>query len=200
MPDNAQSARRIVCGLIEGAPPRLSGHHRRVSAMSEALALRLGLEPEEAEAIGKAGGLHDIGMALLPDEMLDSGALLSGKEKELMHGHSAWGRDVLELTGDPSLALAARVAYEHHERWNGSGYPQGLKGEEICLAARVVAVCAVYDALRHPRPGKSARGHEAALDVLVNGDFESGPDAFDPEICAAFALHGAEFRRIAEAP
>ncbi len=178
--------------------PRLAAHHQRVSAMSALLARRLGLRDAEISDIGRAGSLHDIGMTLLPGDLLDQEGLLSFNEKELIHRHSAWGSEIIELADEPDLALAAEVALQHHERWDGSGYPFGLAGEEICLAARIVAVCAVYDALRHPRRGKSPLGHEAAIGVIVHGDSQNGPSAFDPVVRDIFVKYGKDFERIAD--
>ena len=116
-----------------------------------------------------------------------------------MRNHAAWAEQILIMTGEPALRVAAQVALEHHERWDGSGYPSGLKGEQICLPARIVAICAVYDALRHPRPGKAASDHRAALTTLCEGDALSGPAAFDPAVRDAFVQSQQDLRRISEA-
>ena len=175
---------------------RLTAHHQRVSAMSQKLALHLGLTPAEAAEIGSAGSLHDIGMALLPDELLDHRGPLSMREKQLLNQHSSWGGSILDMAG--GLGLSAVVALQHHERWDGSGYPFGLAGEEICLAARIVAICAVYDALRNPRPGKAPLDHERAVRVLREGDDLSHAIAFDPAILETFERFGGEFRDIVD--
>jgi len=184
--------------LLAAQPPRTAAGHRRVGAMSRLLARRLGLDPGTAAAIGRAGALRDIGMVLVPASI--SGreeSQLSLRDRALVHRHSACGHEVLELTGDPDLALAATVALQHHERWDGSGYPSGLRGEQICLAARIVGICALYDALRHSRPGGAPLDHFAALAVLRAGDRDTGPDAFDPELRKLFFLFHDDFRRIA---
>jgi HD-GYP domain-containing protein (c-di-GMP phosphodiesterase class II) len=193
-----QPAHIVLEELIRTCPPRLAAHHVRVSRMSEALALRLGLDEEEARQVGHAGSLHDIGMAFLPQDLLDQPGLLSANEKEQVHRHSLWGHQLLDMVDDPANALAARVALEHHERWDGSGYPSQLAGEDICVAARIVAVCGVYDALRHPCPGKAPLAHEAALNVLRHGDERSRATAFDPAILAVFVKYGSELRGLAE--
>lgn len=137
-------------------------------------------------------------MTLLPEDLLVQTGLLSANEEALVHRHSLWGYEVLRLAGDPEPALAAEVALQHHERWDGSGYPSGLAGEEIYLAARIVAVCADYDALRHPRPGKPALGHEAALAALCQGDSQTGAGAFDPVVQRAFVEFENAFRFVGE--
>jgi putative two-component system response regulator len=184
--------------MLRASPPRLVAHHRRVGRMSAALARRSGCSETEALEIGRAGALHNIGMALLPPELVDQPGLLSTNEKELVHRHSRWGQEILDMAVEPGLKLAALVALQHHERWDGSGYPCGLAGGEICLGARIVAICAVYDALRHPRPGKAPLSHRAAVRVLCEGDAQSGARAFDPALRDVFVRFQDEFRLIAE--
>ena len=167
--------------------------------MSGLLARLAGLGEAEAAAIGEAGSRHDIGMTLLPDELMAQKGLISANERELIRKHSAWGSEMMRMVGEPALALSAQVALQHHERMDGSGYPAGLAGEEICVAARIVAICATYDALRHPRPGKAPHGHEAAMDVIRMGDEQSKAGSFDPGLRDRFAANDDAFRRIAEA-
>lgn len=183
----AKPAVNLLSHLKLTSSSRLAEHHLRVGHLSEALAIRLGMDPAAAAQVGQAGALHDIGMALVPEEMVDHAGLLNPGEKELVHRHSLWGSELLELSEDPTLRLAARVALQHHERWNGTGYPSGLAGEEICLEARIVAVCAIYDALRHPRPGKVPLTEADALTVLRDGDAEMQPGGFDPYVLDVFA-------------
>ena len=178
----------LLTHLLLTGPGRLADHHRRVSRLSEALGLQLGMGAAEAAKIGRAGSLHDIGMMLVPEELLGQTGQLSANEKEIIHQHCLWGSELLRMVSDPELNLAAKVALQHHERFNGTGYPLGLVGEEICLAARIVAVCAVYDALRHPREGKSPLSEAAALDVLRNGDADVRAGGFDPVVLDAFAI------------
>jgi HD-GYP domain-containing protein (c-di-GMP phosphodiesterase class II) len=187
----------ILAELLRTCPPRLAAQIARVGRMSEKLARRLGLDEAEAAEIGRAGSLHDIGMAFVPEELLDQAGLLSVREKERVHHHDLCGLELLQMAGDPTYALAAMVARQHQERWDGSGQPAGLAGEEICLAARIVAVCAAYEALRHPWPGKVALGHGPALALLVRGHAQVRATAFDPRVVAAFVRHGAEFQAMA---
>jgi two-component system response regulator RpfG len=187
----------ILAELFRTCQPRLAARFARVGRMSEALARRLGLDDAEARAIGRAGSLHDIGMAFLPEELVDQAGPLSVREKELVHHHGLCGQELLQMAGDPAYALAAMVALQHEERWDGSGRPAGLAGEEICLATRIVAVCAAYEALRHPRPGTVALGHRPALALLVRGHAQVRATAFDPRVVAAFVRHAPEFQAMA---
>lgn len=192
-------AARLLFDQLQARPQSRHGAaFRRVGAMSRTLARRLGLDAGQADSIGRAGELRDIGLALVPGDLLDRDEnKLSIREREILHQHSAWGHDIIDMTGDPDLALAAEVALQHHERWDGSGYPAGRKGEEIGLAARIVAICAVYDSLRHPGPGSAPLDHHAALKVLRTGDQRTSATAFDPAVRKAFFLYSEDFRRIA---
>ena len=140
---------------------------------------------------------RDSWLALLPPDM--SIIPVGSRQGEgQVHRHGLWGHQLLGMRGDPADALAAQVALQHHERWDGSGYPFGLAGEEICLAARIVAVCAVYDALRYPRPGQAPLDHDDAVNVLRHGDAQSRATAFDPAVVEVFVSYGAELRQLAE--
>lgn len=184
-------ARLLLDQLQRHSSPTLTQHHARVGKMSEQLARKLGLNDEVAQAIGMAGRLHDIGMTLVPQDLVERAGPLAPSERALIRRHTQWGHELLTLTGDPTLAVAAQVALEHHERWDGSGYPFGLKGDAISLAARIVAVCAFYDSLCHAVPHREALDPGAAL-ALISVPAENGSPAFDPEVIAAFAALLAE--------
>jgi putative two-component system response regulator len=189
----------VLAELLRTCSPRLAARLARVGRMSEKLALRLGCAEAEAGEIGRAGALHDIGMAFVPEDLLDQTGLLSVRERELVHRGDLCGRELLEMAGDRGCALAATVALQYRERWDGGGEPLGLAGEEICLAARIVALCAAYEASRNARPGREALDHDRALALLVEDDAQGGAAAFDPVLVAAFMRHGQEFQGIAEA-
>jgi putative two-component system response regulator len=188
----------VLAELLRTCSPPLAARLARVGRMSERLALRLGCAEAEAREIGRAGSLHDIGMAFVPEDLLDKAGLLSVRERELLHRRALSGRQLLEMAGDRGCTLAATVSLQHRERWDGAGEPLGLAGEEICLAARIVALCAAYEGLRNPRPGREALDHDRALFLLVEDDKQGGAAAFDPALVAAFVRHGAEFQGIAE--
>jgi HD-GYP domain-containing protein (c-di-GMP phosphodiesterase class II) len=112
-----------------------------------------------------------------------------------MRRHPLYGYEILRQS--PRLAMAADIARCHHEKWDGSGYPAGLAGEAIPLAARIVAVVDVYDALRAPRPYKEGLSHEEACRVLLDGDARTRPaEQFDPALLALFRTHHAAFDAI----
>jgi HD-GYP domain-containing protein (c-di-GMP phosphodiesterase class II) len=141
------------------------------------------LTSEYIELLYKSAPLHDIGKIGIPDNILLKKGTLNTEEMEIMKTHTTYGRDALlhsenKLGSNSFLNLAAEIAYTHQERWNGSGYPQGLKGEDIPLSARIMAIADVYDALRSKRPYKEPMNHTTAIDFLKK---QSGL-LFDPYI------------------
>jgi HD-GYP domain-containing protein (c-di-GMP phosphodiesterase class II) len=128
-------------------------------------------------------------------DVLHKKGRLDEQEWREMKAHAEYG--YLVLQGFPRLTMAAEIAHCHHEMWAGGGYPRGLKGEEIPLAARIVAIADVYDALRSWRPYKVGFSHERAVDIILNGDDRLKPaDHFDPVLLALFARHHASFAEV----
>jgi putative two-component system response regulator len=161
-------------------------HTQRVGRMAALLAEGLGIAPSEVEVIRRAAPLHDIGKIGIPDAVLLKGGRLSSDEFAVMKTHTLIGADILSGSNLPLLMTGRVIALSHHEHWDGSGYPAGLKGENIPLAARAVAVADVFDALTHPRPYKAAWTAQAALDEIVD---QAGRQ-FDPDVARTFAaLH-----------
>ena len=115
-----------------------------------------------------------------------------------MKGHTSMGAEILGSSKSPYLKMGAEIALNHHERWNGSGYPNGKKGEAIPLAARIMNICDVYDALRSKRPYKPAFDHLKAMDIITKGDGRTQPEHFDPVILAAFQQNHQSFCDIFE--
>jgi len=159
-------------------------HHGRpsdmISSLATGLALELGLPPEEIERIRIAALLHDLGNIAIPDELLDQASRLSGTQWQTIGEHPRIGQVILEHA--TSLREAIPVVLHHHERFNGGGYPHGLKGNEIPLGARIVAVADTYHAMVHDRPYQKALTHTAALAELR---LHAGTQ-FDPVIVDAF--------------
>lgn len=156
------------------------------------------LTPEVRQTIEQAAPLHDIGKVAVPDAILNKPGKLTAEEYEVMKGHAAAGADTLAEVcrqyqfASAFLHTAREIARSHHEKWAGSGYPDGLAGEAIPLSARVVAVADVYDALRSPRVYKKAFTHSEAVDVILN----ESPGHFDPRLAAVFAIMHRQFERV----
>ncbi|MFZ5646118.1 MAG: HD domain-containing phosphohydrolase [Bacillota bacterium] len=169
-------------------------HIVRVNEYSRALAVELSLPDQLVEVIGYSAQMHDVGKIHIHPDILRKTGPLSPEETAVMQLHTVYGRNIL---GDsPRLAVAAGIALAHHESWDGSGYPYGLKGEEIFLPARIVQLADVYDALRSRRVYKKAYSHEEAVRTILNGDGRTRPDQFDPAVLQAFIRKEALFREI----
>jgi len=159
-------------------------HTTRVGEAAAELAAQLGAE--EIELLREAAPLHDVGKLAIPDHILLKPGKLSAVEYEVMKTHAALGARLLSDSNSPVLQMAAVIAATHHERWDGTGYPEGLAGEAIPLVGRVVAVADVFDALTHDRPYKSAWSVEQAIAEIQR----AAGSQFDPCVVAAFlAMH-----------
>jgi putative two-component system response regulator len=142
----------------------------------------MGLPAKYLEQLREAAALHDIGKLALPHGMLDKPGPLTGEERGLMQAHTRVGARILADNEEPMLRMASEVALSHHERWDGSGYPRGLAGNEIPLAARIVSVSDVFDALTHDRPYKQAWPNREAVAEIAAG----AGSQFDPWVVSAF--------------
>ncbi len=131
-------------------------HTKRVGELSAKLATTMGYSKDESQMIALAASLHDIGKIGIPDEILMKPTSLTDKEFDIMARHTSIGKEIIFNTGFPVLSLAQTIAFTHHERWDGTGYPNGLKGDEIPLIGQIVSIVDVYDALTHNRPHKTA--------------------------------------------
>jgi putative two-component system response regulator len=158
-------------------------HADRIGRTSELLALELGLDPAEATLIGHAARLHDIGKIGIADELLLKPGTYSADDFNAMKLHSTIGARILSGSNNELLMMAEQIALTHHERWDGSGYPNGRAGEDIPLPGRIVTVADVFDALTHRRPYKDAWPIEEAVHEIVGA---SGTK-FDPHVVTAFA-------------
>jgi diguanylate cyclase (GGDEF)-like protein len=166
-------------------------HHRgrpsdMIASLATGMALQMGLPNEEIERIRIASLLHDLGKLAVPSEILDKPSALSDGEWQAIGEHPRIGQVILEQAS--SLREAIPVVLHHHERYNGGGYPHGLRGNEIPLGARIVAVADAYHAMIHDRPYKSARTHENALEELRG---HAGTQ-FDPDVVELFCSIYAE--------
>lgn len=174
------------------------GHVRRISYYTTELAGAMGMNAGFCETIQYASQMHDVGKIAIPDAILLKAGPLTPAEWEIMKTHTILGAKLLERGDSPYLQMGAEIALHHHERWDGGGYPAGLKGEIIPISARIMNICDQYDALRSERPYKKARSHVSALDVITKGDGRTLPAHFDPQILAAFKRCAAHFQDIFE--
>ncbi|KQW91459.1 two-component system response regulator [Massilia sp. Root418] len=141
-------------------------HVIRMSHYTRLLAIACGLDEDDVDDLFNAAPMHDIGKIGIPDRILQKPAKLDEEEWRVMQGHPTIGADIIGRHATGMLAVACQVAQNHHEKWDGSGYPHGLQGEQIPLAGRIVAVADVFDALTSVRPYKQAWSVEQACDYL----------------------------------
>lgn len=166
--------------LAEARDYETGQHLNRVAAMSKLIAKTIGMDKTYQDQIEIFAPMHDIGKVGIPDGILHLPRKLSPEEFEVIKTHSTVGYQI--LNGKPTMEMGADIAYGHHEKWNGKGYPRGIAGEEIPLSARIVSIIDVYDALRAVRPYKKAYSHEDSVNCIYSDEGKS----FDPKIVAAF--------------
>ena len=164
--------------VVETRSKETANHVRRVAKLSQLLASKNGLSREQCELLFVAAPMHDIGKVAVPDNILLKPDKLSPEEWTIMKTHTQIGEDIFSQSKRPALNAAAIVAGQHHEKYDGTGYPSGLKGEDIHIFARIVALADVFDALVHRRCYKDAWPLEKALDLLK----EQRGKHFDPNL------------------
>jgi len=171
----------LLCRASEFRDPETGAHIQRMAHYSCLIAAELGLSSDEQAWILNAAPMHDIGKVGTPDHILLKPGRLNADEMEVMRQHAVIGYDILKSSEAAMLQLAAEIAFSHHERFDGSGYPNGLKGEAIPLVGRIVAVADVFDALTSVRPYKRAWSLDEARAFLA----ENSGSHFDPQCVAA---------------
>lgn len=183
--DELEQAETVLFSLaasIEERDPSTSGHCARLSSHAAALGKRLGLPAEQIVALTRGGLVHDIGKLSVPDSILLKGEALNEAEERVMQQHPLVGERICAPL--KSMRLVLPIIRHHHERWNGSGYPDGLRGEAIPLTARVLQVVDIFDALTMDRPYRAALSREAALTAMRQ---EAEGERLDRRVFETFA-------------
>ena len=181
--------------IAECRSKETSNHIKRVAEFSKQLALLYGLDSKEAELLKLASPMHDVGKVAIPDAILNKKGRFNAEERFIMDSHAQLGYEMLKNSQRTILQAAAIVAHEHHEKWDGSGYPRGLSGEDIHIFGRITAVADVFDALSCHRVYKRAWERER---IVAYFEAERGKH-FDPHLTDLFLTHLDRFYEIREA-
>lgn len=191
--ENTQKEVVFTMGSIGESRSKETGNHvKRVAEYSKLLAIYYGLNEKEAELLKQASPMHDIGKVAIPDAILNKPGRFDDAERKIMDTHAALGYEMLKHSNRDLLKTAAIVAYEHHEKWDGSGYPRGLRAEEIHIYGRITALADVFDALGSDRCYKKAWDDEKIFNLFKE---EKGKH-FDPKLIDIFFEHLDEFLEI----
>ena len=179
--DSARKAEllRELGAALDAQDPYLQGHSRRVARYVTMIAQRMNLPDEQLERAKAAAAIHDVGKLRVPEALVQKPGRLTDAEFALMQQHAAAGAAMVESLDDPALTAAVRG---HHERWDGSGYPDGLAGERIAVEARIISVADTFDAITSARPYRAAKPHAKALSVIA----DEADHQLDPEAAHAF--------------
>jgi diguanylate cyclase (GGDEF)-like protein len=175
-----EQTRDVLVRIMQAKQPGLNDHSTGVAQLAVAVGRRLGMDAEQIDELARAAELHDIGKVGIPDAILQKPGELEGEEWEFIRQHTILGERILSAA--PALRPVAKIVRASHERWDGRGYPDGLHGEQIPLAARIVAVCDAFEAITDDRCYREARPSEVAREELIR---EAGGQ-FDPAVVVAF--------------
>ena len=171
-------------------------HISRIGQYARRISEVLHMSADFIEAITFTSMMHDIGKIGIPDRILLKPGPLDKDEEEIMKTHTTIGYKMLSGSTHYNLLMAASIARNHHERWDGSGYPRGLNSEDIPMEGRITMICDVYDSLRSKRPYKPALGHKEAFRIITEGDGRTLPGHFCPEVFKAFKENASAFDEI----
>lgn len=189
---NLNDVIRRMAHLAEFHKPGIEKHIDRIRGYSWIIAQGVGLPDNEAEIISLAAQLHDVGMAGIPENVIKKTGALAYEEWELIKKHPEIGAEVLNGASSSILQLGEVIALTHHERWDGSGYPKRLTGENIPLAGRICGLADVFDAITTERGYGDQVSVESALELIV----ESGGLFFDPKLVKAFSDNFNEILKV----
>ena len=185
----------FTMGAIGESRSKETGNHvKRVAEYSRILAVAIGMDIKEADLLKQASPMHDIGKIAIPDSVLKKPGRFNNEERKIMDTHAELGYSMIKNSERPLLKAASIVAYEHHEKWNGKGYPRGLKGEEIHIYGRITALADVFDALGSDRVYKRAWDDDRIFNLFR----EERGEHFDPDLIDKFFENIEEILEVRE--
>lgn len=190
--DSQKELSYILGEAVEKRSKETGSHVKRVAHYSMLLAQLYGLSHYQAEIIKLASPLHDIGKISIPDQILNKPGKLTDEEWIIMQTHAQQGFEILKNSTNEILQCGALIAHQHHEKWDGSGYPRGLKGEQINIVGRITALADVFDALGSERCYKPAWPLDKVIDLL---NTQSGKQ-FEPKLVDLFLKNLEQFIEI----
>ena len=166
----------------------------RVNEYAKLISEKLGMSSPFNDQMYFSAQLHDVGKIHIPHSILKKNGALTKEEFDTMKEHSVYGPKI--IGSSPNLQLASEIALNHHEKFDGSGYPYGIIGESIPISARIVTIADIYDALRSPRVYKPSLSHDRAVEIITIGDTRVMPSHFDPNVLEQFIKAKGDFNEI----
>jgi putative two-component system response regulator len=192
--DDTEAILLALAETVEQRDRNTAGHCERMAFIGVSLGIAMGLSRAELLSLYRGGFLHDIGKVGIPDSILFKPGSLTAEEWAVMRTHTTRGEEICRHL--PSLAPVLPIIRHHHERWDGSGYPDNLRGSRIPLLARIMQIADIYDALISPRPYKGASTPQEALEIIAQ---ETAGGWRDPEVVEVFSrMHSTVIMRVAE--